>query len=143
MLLGMPGWFPPKPFYHHVNVEGWAVNLSRVRPAWRCWYRGEPFDPRYSVDREHRTKSNTQYLWGKSKKYLSLVDFIESEMGYSLKDVKEIGPVWYLDQLNRFCVLLEDEYMQILPKEILEELRNPRYRLSEEEGKIIGRYPEL
>ena len=59
-----------------IDAENWAVNLSRVRPAWRCWYRGEPFDREHYTPKGttkeakgHMHEWNRQWQWQKTKKY--------------------------------------------------------------------------
>jgi len=125
--------------------EHWAINLSRVRPAWRSFYRGEPFDSRYfkKGDKKHNLKTNRMARWQKMDKYYSMVDFLVAEEGKSLEDVKRIAPRWYLEQLQREATLLTEEFKQKLPEVIVEELKNPRYRLIKVGGKIVGREPEL
>ena len=130
------------PRKHTVN---WAVNLSRVRPAWRSWYRGEPFDRRYYTmgNKKWANETNRQYLWTSSNKYYSLIEYVEAEEGKTLEDVKRIAPEWYMRQLQLEATPLTDEYRTRLPEVILEEQKNPRYRLVKSGGKIVGREPEL
>lgn len=124
----------------------YSVNLSRVRPAWRSWYRGEPFDSRY-FKRRSRTwsvkKTNTQRQWMKSNKYYSLVEYIEAEKGLTLKDVKRLASSWHLKQLQIEAKPLKPRFRRCLPEAIKQELKNPRYRLKKRRGRIIGRWPEL
>ena len=125
-----------------------AVNLSRVRPAWRCWYRGEPFDKRFfkrygKGKTGHATLTNRQYKWNRIRKYFSLVEFVEDTEGLSHDDVKRIAPEWYLQQLRTYAVPLKPGMRKNLPKAIKQELKNPRYRLIKEGKKIVGRWPEL
>jgi len=128
--------------------EHWAVNLSRVRPAWRSFYRGEPFDSRYfkKGTKKHDPKTleiNRMARWQAMDKYYSLVDFTVAEEGKSLKDVIRLAPEWYLDQLQREATPLTEEFKLGLPEVIIEEQRNPRYKLIKSGNKIIGREPEL
>lgn len=129
-----------------VTMNQWAVNLSRVRPAWRCWYRGEPFDKRFykpNTSEAFRTKTNLQDGWVTSAKYGNLVDFIKAKSGLSLADVKKRAPEWYLKQLREYALPLEPDFKRFLPEVIKQELVKPRYRLIYGGGEIIGRYPEL
>jgi len=131
------------------GFSSWAVNLSRVRPAWRYWLRGEAFDRRYYDESArkrndgHQNEYNTQYHWQKTKKHLSLLEYVKDTRGVTLKDVKRIAPQWFLNQLRLEARRLIPAYTRNLPVIIKEELKNPRYKLIYEEGKIIGRYPEL
>jgi len=121
-----------------------SVNLSRVRPAWRCWYRGEPFGELYkSSTGGFRNEQNRSYNWMRLGKYYSMVSFVEDQYGLGLEDVKRIAPEWYIEQLNRYAKPLTQEFLAGLPGVIKEELKNPRYNLIYEDGKIIGRYPDL
>jgi len=121
-------------------MNNWTVNLSRVRPAWRYWYRGEAFNPDYPP---HQNELNYQWRWKEKHRYDSLVEFAEVELDVTLEVVKQIAPEWYLQQLQRFAKPLESELMIQLPEVIKEELRNPRYKLIYKNGKIIGRYSDL
>lgn len=125
--------------------EGRAVNLSRVRPAWRSFYRGEPFDSRYfkKGEKNNGLKTNHMARWQAMDKYHSLVDFLVAEDGKSLRDVMCIAPGWYLEQLQREATTLTREFRQGLPEVIVEELKNPRYKLIKDGDKIVGREPEL
>lgn len=125
--------------------EHWAVNLSRVRPAWRVFYRGEPFDSRYfkKGDRKYCLKTSYMDRWQAMDKYYSMVDFMVAEEGKSLKDVICIAPKWYLRQLQIEATPLTREFRRGLPEVIMEELKNPRYKLIKDGDKIIGREPEL
>jgi len=125
--------------------ENWAVNLSRVRPAWRSFYRGEPFNSQHfkKGDKKHYLETNYMARWQAMDKYYSMVDFLAKEEGKSLEDVKRIAPKWYLRQLQLEAILLTEEFRQGLPEVIVEELKNPRYRLIKLGGKIIDREPEL
>jgi len=127
------------------RYENWAVNLSRVRPAWRSFYRGEPFDSRYfkKGNKKHRLKMNCMARWQVMDKYYSMVDFLVEEEGKSFEDVKRIAPEWYLRQLQLEAIPLTTEFKQGLPEAIMEELKNPRYKLIKIKGKIVGREPEL
>lgn len=128
-----------------VNLSNWAVNLSRVRPAWRCWYRGEPFDRRYYKEgnRNWAGKTNTQRQWMNSNRYYSIVEYIEAEKGLTLEDANRIAPSWYLKQLQIEAKPLKPELRSHLPETIKQELKNPRYKLIKKNGKIIGRQPSL
>ena len=133
-----------------VSIEPVAVNLSRVRPAWRCWYRGEPFDEEHYVHRDtatkkktgFATKTNRQNRWNMDRQHKSLVEYVEETQGLSLENVKRIAPQWYLEQLNRYALPLTKEMRGGLPEAIKTEQRDPRYKLVHRNG-IIGRLPEL
>jgi len=135
----------PKFIGKRVKHENWAVNLSRVRPSWRSFYRGEPFDSRYfkNGDKAYCLKTNYMARWQAMNKYHSLVDFLAEEEGKSLEDVKRIAPEWYLKQLQLEATPLTEEYRQRLPEIIVEELKNPRYKLIKIGNKIVGRQPRL
>lgn len=131
-------------------AKHWAVNLSRVRPAWRSWYRGEPFDrkryaPKGSTPeaKGHMHELNRQYQWHKRTQYTSLVEFVQATMGLSLEDVKNIAPDWYLKYLQAEAAPLKRFMKKALPGAIREELKSPRYKLILKNGKIVGRWPEL
>jgi len=129
-----------------IRIKPWAVNLSRVRQAWRIWYRGEPFDPLFFKKRDFegwRTKTNRQDKWMRTKKYNSIVDYVKEEEGKTLKDVKNIAPEWYLNQLNLYARPLETRFLEDMPEIIKKEQENPRYKLIYQEDEIIGRCPEL
>jgi len=123
----------------------WATSLSRVRPAWRSWYRGEPFDSRFykKGNKKWTNETNRQWHWVKSSKYYNLIEYVEAEEGKTLQDVKQVAPEWYLRQLQREATPLTREYRRGLPEVILEEQRDPRYKLIKKKGKIVGRKPEL
>ena len=129
-----------------VNVKPFAVNLSRVRPAWRCWYRGEPFDPRFfkkgALD-GYRTETNRQDKWVMAKKYGSIVEYVEAKSGQTLDDVKRVAPEWYLGQLNQYAERLTESYLKGLPEVIRKERKSPRYELQYRGKTISGRHPEL
>ena len=135
----------PIPLVNRRRLKRWAINLSRVRPAWRSWYRGEPFDPDYynPKNRNPLHEAATMDLWTHNGKFSSLVEYIETKRGLSLDDVKRIAPEWYLNQLNRFAEPLCPQFRRGLPEPIIEEQRTPRYSLIYQGGKIIGRYPTL
>lgn len=129
-------------------IEPWAVNLSRVRPAWRSWYRGEPFDKRYyrrgkKKNKRKRTPTNRQGLWKRAKKHSSLIEFVKTTEGLSLTDVKRIAPEWYLQELRTYARPLKPNMTKKLPAVIKEELKNPRYRLIKKDNRIVGRWPDL
>jgi len=125
------------------------VNLSRVRPAWRYWLRGEPFDRRYydNIARKsnegHQNIANIQYLWQKEDKYHSILEYIENTKGLTLEDVKELAPEWFLGQLVIEAKRLTPAYKLGLPAVIREEMEDPRYKLIYKGDEIVGRYPEL
>lgn len=123
----------------------WAVNLSRVRPAWRSWYRGEPFDRRQYVSngRQWASKYNRQRQFMQQRKYHTPIEYIKTVEGLDLEDVKEIAPQWYLRQLQMEATPLSEDMISGLPEVILEEQKNPRYKLLYENDKIVGRWPEL
>lgn len=125
-----------------------VVNLSRVRPAWRCWYRGEPFDKRFfkrygKGKTGHATPTNRQNKWNLIRKYFSLVEFVEDTEGLSLDDVKRVAPEWYLRQLRTYAKPLDANMRRRLPQVIKQEIQNPQYKLTYAAGKITGRWPEL
>ena len=132
-------------------IEPWAVNLSRVRPAWRSWYRGEPFDRRYykrgkrgkRKGKRKRVPTNRQRLWKRAKEYPSLIEFIEATEGLSFTDVKRFAPEWYLQELRTYARPLKPGMKKNLPIIIKEEQKSPRYQLIKENNKIVGRWPEL
>jgi len=131
------------------TLSNWAVNLSRVRPAWRYWLRGEQFDRRAYNDVArrhsdgHKNKFNTQYSWQRLDKYTSPLEYIEVTKGMTLNDVKQVAPAWFLKQLRLEARHLVPAYRQDLPEVIQDELKNPRYKLIYENNKITGRWPEL
>jgi len=135
-------WDYPLPVKGRITLNNWAVSLSRVRPAWRYWLRGEPFKP--ETGREWRTPGNRQSQWQYSgSKYNSLLEYVEAEEGLTLEDVKRIAPDWVLDLLRRYAAPLKESHRQGLPEVIREEQKNPRYRLIYEGDEIVGRWPEL
>ena len=135
-------WDYPLPVSGRVALKHWAVNLSRVRPAWRYWLRGEPFKP--ETGREWMTPGNRQSRWQYSgSRYTSLLEYVEAEEGLSLDDVKRVALGWFLDLLRRYAAPLKEKHRLGLPEVIREEQKNPRYRLVYEEGEIVGRWPEL
>jgi len=128
-----------------IPTRYWAVNLSRVRPAWRCWYRGEPFDYRYfkKGDKTYSIKTSYMDCWSREKKYTSIIDFIEAKEKLSLNDVKKIAPAWYLQQLQHNATYLKHGMREQMPEVIKREMENPRYTLVYENNKIVGRDPTL
>ena len=133
-----------------VDAKNWAVNLSRVRPAWRSWYRGEPFDPKHYVpmgSREgalgHMHEENRQWQWQRTKKYHSIREHVEATRGLTLKDVQRIAPAWYLKELQREATPITESMRQGLPEVIIKELKSPRYKLIKNENQIVGRWPRL
>lgn len=124
-------------------IGTWAVNLSRVRPAWRYYYRGEQFDPRAYKKKRWNNELNLQYQWTSKGKYYSLIEYMEAEKGLTLEEVKKIAPKWYLDQLQKYAKPLEPNLLINLPEVLKKERKNPRYRLIKKAGKIVGRWPEL
>lgn len=127
------------------DLTHWAVNLSRVRPAWRSWYRGEPFDRRYyKIGNDHHSyETATMDQWGARDKYSSIVEYVEKEKGITLEQVKKIAPAWYLNQLRIEATPLSPPVKKILPEVIREELKDPRYKLIYKGDEIVGRWPEL
>lgn len=129
-----------------ITFNNWAVNLSRVRPAWRYWYRGEQFDRRYHTKGrgdDFINRANIQRRWQDSGKYYSIPEYVEKEMEITLDDVERIAPNWFLTQLQLEAAPLTPEMRMGLPEVINKELKSPRYRLVYEGGKIIGRWPDL
>jgi len=129
-------------------IEPWAVNLSRVRPAWRSWYRGEPFDRRYykrgkGKRRQKHVPTNRQFSWKRLREYPSLIEFTEAVEGLSFADVKKNAPEWYLQELRTYARPLKQGMKKNLPIIIKEEQKSPRYRLIKDGNKIVGRWPEL
>lgn len=114
-----------------------VVNLSRVRPAWRCWYRGEPFHRARAWD----SPLNRQYHWCRVKKYSSIAQFIEKTRGLTLKDVKKLAPKWYLKLLRQEARPVKN--LNMLPEILREELKHPRFKIVYKNGQIIGRKPAL
>jgi len=142
---------PDRPDYigKELNLSNWAVNLSRVRPSWRYWLRGEQFDRRYygwlrrRMSYGNRTPTNLQWKWMKSHRYYSPLEYAEAELDMSLDDIKKVSPKWFLKSLQTEATPLTEEHRKGLPEVIKEELKNPRYKLIYSRDKIIGRYPEL
>ena len=130
--------WPKKPGY---KLKPWAVNLSRVRPAWRYWYRGEAFTP--ESGREWRTPGNRQLKWINTRKYKSLIEYVEAEEGLTFDNVQDIAPKWFLKMLRRFAKPLSPKLKEQLPEVIKEELKNPRYKLVYEGSELVGRHPSL
>jgi len=128
-----------RPATHH------AFNLSRVRPAWRSWYRGEPFDRRsYKTGQKVGAGNyNRQYQWLKTSEDQSLIEHTERTEGLSLEDVREIAPSWYLRQLQTEATPLPPSLRSTLAEVLKKELENPRYKLEKSNGEIYGRWPEL
>lgn len=120
--------------HRNVRKTPWAVNLSRVRPAWRCWYRGEPF-----MKKKWKNRFNTQYQWLRNGGYTSIVDYVQEKQGLSLEDVKQIAPEWYLGTLQKYAKPLSEKTVRLLPEPILKELKNPRYKLIYERERVVGR----
>jgi len=128
------------------KLRRWAVNLSRVRPAWRVWYRGEPFDPKYFKPEKklgHRHKASTMDMWMAEDKYPSAVEYVEATQGLKLEDVKRIAPEWYLNQLREYARKISGDTVELLPEVIKEERKKPRYKLVYGKGGITGRWPQL
>lgn len=123
----------------------WAVNLSRVRPAWRSWYRGEPFDRRQYTSGGHQwaSKYNRQRQFMQTRRYQTPIEYVKAVEGLDLEDVKKIAPQWYLRQLRTEATPLSEDMISGLPEVILEEQKNPRYRLLYKNGEVVGRWPEL
>lgn len=141
MIQWIDGFDWPRPVRRRAVLRNWAVNLGRVRPAWRIWLRGEAFYPK--TGQEWRTPGNRQRSWLLGHLYNSLLEYVETEEGLSLDDVKRIAPEWFLDLLRRYSAPLKESHRQGLPEVIREEQKNPRYRLIYEGDEIVGRYPEL
>lgn len=141
MIKWIDGFDWPRPVKRRVVLNNWAVNLSRVRPAWRIWLRGEAFYP--ETKREWATPGNRQRRWLIGHQYTSLLEYVEAEEGLTLDDVKRIAPDWFLDLLRRYSAPLKESHRQGLPEVIREEQNNPRYKLVYEGGEIVGRHPEL
>lgn len=114
-----------------------VANLSRVRPAWRCWYRGEPF----MRSRAWNSPNNRQYHWCRVKKYPSIARFIEKTQGLSVKRVKALAPSWYLKLLQKEARPLPN--LNFLPEVLRAELKKPRFKLIYKNGRIVGRKPSL
>ena len=130
--------WPKKPGY---KLKSWAVNLSRVRPAWRYWYRGETFAP--ESGREWRTPGNRQLKWINASKYESLIEYVEAEEGLTFEEVKDIAPNWFLGMLRKFAKPLSPKIKEQLPETIQVELKNPRYKLIYKGSELVGRHPSL
>lgn len=132
-----------------IVTTNWAVNLSRVRPSWRIWLRGEPFDRKHYTDKTRLTPegyinpSNHQWHWMNSGKHYSPLEYAEEEMNTSFDEVKKIAPEWFLRQLKLEARPLEPWMEKRLPEVIMEERLNPRYKLIYENGEIQRRFPEL
>ena len=139
--------FKTRPHFKGKNVpaKNYAFNLSRVRPAWRSWYRGELFDRRVYNPKPQAwiNEYNRQYKWLTSGVGSSLVEYVEKVEGLSLEDVRRIAPKWYLRQLKLEATPLKPAFRKNLAEVLKQELENPRYRLKKRRGKIIGRWPEL
>ena len=137
-----PDWDYPLPVSGRIALNNWAVSLSRVRPAWRYWLRGEPFKP--ETGREFRTPGNRQRQWQYSgSQYTSLLEYVEAKEGLTFDDVKRIAPDWFLDLMKRYAKPLQARHLRGLPEVIREEQKNPRYKLVYEGDEIVGRWPEL
>ena len=141
--------YRPKFLAPHRIASNWAVNLSRLRPAWRYWLRGEKFDRRYYGEREryhdegHINKANLTGRWARSKRYHNLVEYVDAEIGLSLDDVRRIAPEWYLNLCRIEATPLSHKMREGLPHIIKEEIENPRYKLIYDGNEIVGRWPEL
>ena len=109
-------WLPdkddwPLPVSGRILLNNWAVSLSRVRPAWRIWLRGEPFKP--ETGREWRTPENRQLQWQYSGgHHTSLLEYVEAEEGLTLEDMKRVAPGWFLDLLQRYAAPLKESHRQ-------------------------------
>jgi len=141
MMMWGDNYDRPIPLFRQRRLQRWAVNLSRVRSAWRYWYRGEAFTP--ETGREWLTKGNRQIHWLRDGRYSSLIDYVKEQEGLTFEDVKRIAPDWFLDQLQRFAKPLGPQFRKWLPEAIQEEQRDPRYRLIYQGDKIVGRHPYL
>ncbi|GAG99439.1 unnamed protein product, partial [marine sediment metagenome] len=127
------------------TISGWAVNLSRVRPAWRYYCRGEQFDRLYYKPPQWNwaNKANIQNLWAKNSFTPSLVEYLEETEGLTFEDIKNKAPEWMLRQLRLEAIPLKKSWRNDLPEVIKEEIKNPRYKLIYEKGEIVGRWPEF
>jgi len=137
-----------RPKFHGKKIEfkHWAVNLSRVRPAWRYWYRGEQFDRRFHIKGrgdDWINEANIQRQWQTRNRYNSIKEFLEREKGISIDDVKILAPQWFLQQLWLEAKPITEEMRKDMPNVIKEEWKNPRYKLIYENDRIVGRWPEL
>ena len=133
-----------------VTAKSWAANLSRVRSAWRCWYRGEPFDREHYVPKGSTSEAkghmhglNRQWQWQKTKKYFSIREHVKATTGRTFKDVQRIAPAWYLKELQKEAVPIARSIRRGLPEVINEELKSSRYKLIKRKGRIVGRWPRL
>ena len=131
----------PIPLFRRIKLKRWAVNLSRVRPAWRYWLRGEAFTP--ETGREFKTEGNRQNRWLESGKYKSILEYVQETEKMSFQDVQRVAPDWVLDILQRYAKPLDVRFRRWMPEAIQEEQKNPRYKLIYQGGRIIGRYPYL
>ena len=131
----------PTPLVGRLPLKRWAVNLSRVRLAWRYWLRGEAFTP--ETGREFVTEGNRQHKWLRSGKYKNLLDYVKATEKMTFQDIQRVSPDWFLEMLQKHAKPLPPRYRRWLPETIQEEQKNPRYSLIYEGGRIVGRYPRL
>ena len=122
-------------------IQGMAVNLSRVRPAWRSWYRGEPFAEGVIP---YENELNYQRNWKLLGKYFSIAEYFEEEFGITPEDVEELAPRWYKENIKEFAKPLTPTYRKQLPEVIIEEQQNPRFKLKlNYSNRPVGREPYL
>jgi len=140
MSLDRPKWFG-----RFIPISAPAVNLSRVRQAWRSWYRGEPFEAKYYKkkydEKPFSHEANTQRLWMKTGIYKSPIEFVESVKGLKLEDVRGLAPNWYISQLRQYAKPITQKMRDELPEVIKDELVHPRYTIIYDNGKISWREP--
>lgn len=106
----------------------WGANLSRVRPAWRVWYRMR------------------QSEWILDGNHDSIPEYVEATEGKTLEDVKNFAPGWYLNACRNQCVKIKDyfdEGLDILPETLREELEDPYFRIVYRDDEIAGRLPDV
>lgn len=142
----VPGWVSLPGFVGEAKtIKNWVVSLSRVRPAWRYYCRGEQFDRRYykPPQGDWQTRANIQNHWAKESFTPSLVEYLEETEGLTFEDIKKKAPEWMLRQLRLEATPLTKDMRNGLPEVIKEELKDPRYKIIYEKGEIVGRWPEL
>ena len=119
---------PTFPTLKKVTLKGvWGANLSFSRPAWRIWYRMRQSD------------------WILDGRYGSIPEYIEKTTGKTLEYIKEIAPKWYLQRCQNQCAKIVSHFtegLDILP-ETLRELKDPPFKIVYNEGKIVGRLPDV
>jgi len=126
-------------------LKNWAVNLSRVRPAWRYYCRGEQFDRQYykPPDGDWQNRANIQDHWYKESFTPSLIEYLKETEGLTFEDIKKKAPEWMLRQLRLEATPLTKAMRVRLPEVIKKEIKDPRYKLVYEKGEIVGRWPEF